>query len=187
MSEALATTDWAEPEVMAQYRAKVKASSDEWLALHPKATRRLELRKPDECAHALCLLDDQSLMMRKIAEATGLNDFELGQLIFRNPELWETRKKRLAAKAAQTAEDLVDLTRKKAAMLMEDEDALAETPIKDLALAYGIVNDKAGSLNGEAATVIEHRSGPTIDAALAFREEVRQRLVDKAKAEAIDV
>lgn len=186
MSE-LALTDWAEPEVMAQYRAKVKDANDAWLALHPAAKRRLELRKPEQCAHALCLLDDQAVTQREIAKATGLNDWELGQLIFRNPELWETRKKRLAAKAAQTAEDLVDLARKKAAMLAEDEDELAKTPIKDIALAYGIINDKAASLNGEAATVIEHRTGPTIDAAMAFREEVRKRIADKAKEEAIDV
>lgn len=187
MSEIIAQGDWADPEVMRQYRGIVQAANEEWLSLHPNACRRLELRRPEDCAHAYFLLDDDSISLSEVSSRTGLDQREVGQLIFRRPVLWEKRKKSLAVKSAYAAEMIADATIQKANSILEDSDTLAATPIKDLALAFGIMNDKAASLNGEASVTIEHRSGPTIEDALKFREEIRQRLADKAKTEAIDV
>jgi len=70
--------------------------------------------------------------------------------------------------------------------LQADPDKLDDEKLKDIALAIGIVTDKAANLNGMATSVVEHRSGPSIEDAMKFREEVRQR-VQMAKGKVIDV
>lgn len=187
MSEGVITTDWAEPEVMTHYHGMVTHFRNEHLAIHPNAKRALVITKPHQCAKAFFLLDDLSLSMRQIREETGLNDLELGQLIFKRPETWEQRKPRLAAKLAQAAEGVADLMLMKVERVREDPTQLDEIQFKDLALAGGITTDKSAGLNGVATTIVEHRSGPSVDEALQFREDVRRRLAEKAKEGAIDV
>lgn len=179
MSEALTVATWADAETMERYRGDVKRSADEWLSIHPNAKRRTEIREPEAAAHALYLLNESNLGQDTVAQVTGLAKSEIGRLLFHRPEIWEKRRPRLAAALAATSEQLVDLMTDKIALLKDNDEALAEVPLKDLALSIGIVADKAATFNGMATAVVEHRSGPSIDDARKAIEEARARVAGK--------
>lgn len=184
MSTALSIT-WDE-SALERYREDVKRRADEWLAIHPNAKRRTEIREPEKAARALYLLDTTDMGQNRIAEEVGLAKREIGSLLFHRPEIWEKRRPRLAASLAATSEELVDLMGDKIAQLKADDEALAQTPIKDLALSIGIVADKAATFNGMATAVIEHRAGPSIDDARKAIEEARARIASKTKSGALE-
>lgn len=185
MSEDIIPTPTAAD--LAPYVDDVQKRAAEWLAIHPGGKRRTEIREPEKAALALYLLDHSGLAINKVADAVGLAHAEVGRLIYNRPELWEKRRPHLAIKLAATTERLIDVTEQKLDRISENEEQLDATPLKDIALSLGIISDKAAAFNGMSTTVVEHRTGPTIEDAMKFREEIRQRLADKAKNEAIDV
>ena len=168
------------------WRDDVAKRSEEWLRQYPNAKRRPEIREPEKCAQALYLLAETDTKHYLIAEKVGLTEREVGQLTYRRPELWEKRRPELAQKMAAASEQLLDVLEEKMQRLQADPDKLDDEKLKDIALAIGIVTDKAANLNGMATSVVEHRSGPSIEDAMKFREEVRQR-VQMAKGKVIDV
>lgn len=174
--------DWAPPEVMQFYRDEVKKRGEEWLAAHPTAKHRAELRCPEECAKAIYLLTESGLKDREVAQQTGIREIELGRLIYHRPELWEKRRPKLAQKLAIASEMLADAMQKKAQKLLEDPEELAKTPVKDLALALGITTDKAAAYHGMATTVVEHRTGASLDdaaaAIAAAKARARGRIIE---------
>lgn len=62
-------------------------------------------------------------------------------------------------------------------MLAEDPEQLARTNIRDLAIPWGIANDKFLSAMGENKVVVEHKAGaPSLEDAMKAIEEARAKL-----------
>ena len=121
-------------------------------------TKCVEFTKPLQAAMALEMLA-AGTPGRQIAAKTKLDIHTIRALRWRHSETLETRRKEFSKKFAMGAEALVDLTFKKAEMLDDDDEMLANTSLKDLALGAAIMTDKAMALSGMATAVIEHRKG----------------------------
>lgn len=184
MSEAL-TTHWAEPEVMAHYRADIDARAESWRTQYPNAWRKTEIREPAKAAHAIYLLAESDLTQDEISQEVGLAPKELNGLIYHRPELWEKRRPKIAAKLAAVTEQLADALGDKVADLLANPEKLADESVKDLALALGIVSDKAATFNGMATMKIEHVSVGKMEEYEAMRAEALRRVAEK-KAGAIE-
>ena len=99
----------------------------------------------------------------------------------RHERALEVRRKELALDGFEMAERMRALVAKKAEMLMEDDEALMKTPLKDLTLSYGISVDKGLQALGEQKVVVEHRTGkPTLADAMKAIEEARAALQKEA-------
>ena len=146
----------------------------------------VESTKPKQAALALQMLA-QSESIRKISKATGLSTSTIQQMKWRHNETLETRKKKLARVYGIGAETAMNLTFQKLEMLEDDEDALSQTSLKDIALTTAILTDKAMALAGMATVTIEHRKGPSIEDAQAAIMAARQKIADKSREVAIDV
>jgi hypothetical protein len=186
MSEELARTDWAEPEVMAQYRSEVNERASSWLSVYPNAKRRVELHSPEKAAHAVYLLTETDTKESEIAEITGLAEIQVRNLCIYRPELWDKRKPKLADKLATASEMAADAAIKKLNRILRDDEKLDATSLKDIALTSAIFGDKAAAFNGQAGTIIEYRSGPSLDDAMKAISDARAKLAGKAKEIAVE-
>lgn len=173
MSEELAT------DRIQHWREDVARRAEEWLKLYPNAKRRPEIREPEKCAQALYLLAETDTKHYLIAEKVGLTEREVGQLTYRRPELWEKRRPELAQKMAAASEQLLDVLEEKMQRLQADPDKLDDEKLKDIALAIGIVTDKAANLNGMATVKVEHVHSNRMEEYEAMREAAKKRLEDK--------
>ena len=69
-------------------------------------------------------------------------------------------------------------------MLAEDPEQLARTNIRDLAIPWGIANDKFMAAMGENKVTIEHKTAaPSLEDAMKAIEEARAKL----KASSVEV
>jgi hypothetical protein len=184
MSEELARTDWAEPEVMAQWRAEVNRRAALNMADKPKC---MECREPEKSAHALYLLAETDLSRSEIARQVGMARQHLDRLAYNHAISLEKRRPELAAKFTENADRLSGLMTRKIDMLMENETLLADTPLKDIAIAMGVSIDKAGGLSGMATTVIEHRAGPSLDDAMKAIAMAKEKIAKGRVIEAEEV
>jgi hypothetical protein len=78
------------------------------------------------------------------------------------------------------------LVGRKISRIGEDDDQLDATSLKDLTIATGIMAQNAATMAGVATTIIEHRTGPTLDEAMKAIEEAKAKIANKAKAGAIE-
>lgn len=142
--------------------------------------RYIEKRKPKEAALALDMLAAGETYS-KVMETTGIGFVALSALRARHERALEVRRKELALDGFEMAERMRALVAKKAEMLMEDDEALMKTPLKDLTLSYGISVDKGLQALGEQKVVVEHRTGkPTLADAMKAIEEARAALQKEA-------
>jgi hypothetical protein len=142
--------------------------------------RYIEKRKPKEAALALDMLAAGETYS-KVMEVTGIGFVALSALRARHERALEVRRKELALDGFEMAERMRALVAKKAEMLMEDDEALMKTPLKDLTLSYGISVDKGLQALGEQKVVVEHRTGkPTLADAMKAIEEARAALQKEA-------
>ena len=142
--------------------------------------RYIEKRKPKEAALALDMLAAGETYS-KVMEITGIGFVALSALRARHERALEVRRKELALDGFEMAERMRALVAKKAEMLMEDDEALMKTPLKDLTLSYGISVDKGLQALGEQKVVVEHRTGkPTLADAMKAIEEARAALQKEA-------
>jgi len=82
------------------------------------------------------------------------------------------------------AKGLVLLQKEKMRMLAEDSEQLARTNIRDLAVPWGIANDKFLAAMGENKVTVEHRSAaPSLEDAMKAIEEAKAKL----KASSVEV
>ena len=89
----------------------------------------------------------------------------------------EERRKELAQDALDVAKGLVLLQKEKMRMLAEDSEQLARTNIRDLAIPWGIANDKFLAAMGENKVTVEHRSAaPSLEDAMKAIEEAKAKL-----------
>lgn len=180
MNHHLTTPDEEPPDEYWMVAVQERAKESE----RPGMT--VEFKKPKECAMALKMLAANHSVI-KISRETGLSTHTVQNLKWRHKETLESRRKELARTYGIAAEATVALAFKKVEMLEDDDALLAQTSLKDIALSGAILTDKAVLLSGMATTVIEHRSGPSIEDAQAAIMAARQKIADRAKAEAIDV
>ena len=137
---------------------------------------------------ALYLLKEfPDMPRREVARRANVARQDLDRLAYHNAMKLEDARPELAAKFTENASKLADMVGRKIARISEDDDQLDATSLKDLTIAMGISAQNAATMAGVPTTVIEHRSGPTLEDAMQFREEIRARLAAKAKEEAVDV
>ena len=86
---------------------------------------------------------------------------------------------------AEELEDLADVyreaLRRKADDLLRDDEKLSKVNPKDLALTTAILTDKPMQLRGEATSVVEHRSGVSLEDVMKMKAELAK------EADIIDV
>ena len=146
----------------------------------------IEFTQPEKTARVLKLLAAE-YSVRRISKETGMGHAAIQRLKWTHKETLESRRKELARTYGMAAEAVVALAFKKIEMLEDDEDALANTTLKDIALSGAILTDKAMQLSGMATVTIEHRSGPSIEDAQKAIMAARQKVADNLKEGAIDV
>ena len=139
---------------------------------------RAESTKPNTAIEALFRLacgDSRTEACRR----TGLHPKTLNNLIERHSDSLKMIRESSALKAAAVGEKGLELLGKKFQQLDDDPDALAKIDPAKIAVATGIMIDKAAGLEGRATVVIEHRSAPS-------KEEYAEAL-RKAKGRVVDV
>ena len=185
MTEELITIDDA---ALDHWRSVVGERAQAVLAKGVTKTRALEVTKPEQAAMALYLLNEfPDMPRREVASRANVPRQDLDRLAYNNAMKLEDARPELAAKFTENASKIADLVGRKIARISEDDDQLDQTSLKDLTIAMGISAQNAATMAGVPTTVIEHRSGPTLEDAMQFREEIRARLANKAKTESIDV
>lgn len=134
----------------------------------------VERKRPREAVLA-CEMLAEGKGYDEIREATGLGFTAITGLRSRHEEVIEVRRRQLAADGFEMAEGARLLVKKRMEMLADDEDQLKKTNIKDITLAYAVLQDKGLQALGEARTIVEHRAGrPSIEDALAAIKEARK-------------
>lgn len=185
MSEELATIDDA---ALDYWRTAVAERAAQVLARGVTKPRALEVTQPERAAMALYLLNEFPDMPRAhVAKRVNVSRIDLDRLAYHNAMKLEDARPELAAKFTANASKIADLVGRKISRISEDDEQLDATSLKDLTIAMGISAQNAATMAGVPTTVIEHRSGPTLEDAMQFREEIRARLANKAKTESIDV
>lgn len=185
MNEALTTIDDA---ALDHWRAVVADRAAQVLSKGVTKARALEVTQPERAAMALYLLNEFPDMPRaQVAKRVNVSRIDLDRLAYHNAMKLEDARPELAAKFTENASKIADLVGRKIARISEDDEQLDQTSLKDLTIAMGISAQNAATMAGVPNTVIEHRSGPTLEDAMQFRDEIRARLAEKAKAESIDV
>lgn len=183
MSE-LITSDWAAPEQMAYWRGEVERRAQANMA---QKKMSMECREPEKAAKALYLLAETDMKKAEIAREVEIAKQHLDRLAYNHAIALEHRRPELAAKFTENADRIATAIGRKVDMILEDDEEMKKTPLKDLAIAMGVSIDKAGALSGMATTVIEHRTGPTLEDAMAAIAKAKQKVADKLRDGAIDV
>lgn len=141
-----------------------------------KGKNFLEGRDPAMAAHVLDMLADGS-SFNEIRKKTKLDWETISRLKARHSMVLEDRRKQLAQDALDIAEGLRLLQKEKMRMLAEDPDQLAKTNIRDLAIPWGIANDKFMAAMGENKVTIEHKTlAPSLEDAMKAIEEARAKM-----------
>jgi hypothetical protein len=145
--------------------------------------KKVENKYPKESVEALELLL-QGHGADYVREKTGLGWDAIVGLKARHETALEVRRQQLAADGWEMAEGIRLLMKKKMKMLADDDEMLAKTSLKDLAVAKAVEQDKSFQALGENnKTVIEHRSGkPSLADAMAAITEARAALQKEAVA-----
>ena len=128
----------------------------------------------------------QGQSRKSISRETGVEMHTIRRLCKEHATTVEEQRKKMAATYAEIANDYANLLRKRAEMLDDDEDALAQVSPDKLAVVVGVLTDKHSSLSGMNTITIEHRKGATIDEAAATLAAIREKLADKARGQAIE-
>lgn len=133
-----------------------------------------ENRRPMKCAIALVMLAEAT-PLRKISESVGMSiptimrlSRELQGAFSEKRELFARAMAEVAVKARTALSERLD-------MMLEDPEDLKSARLNDLAVVVGITHDKTMALSGVASTVIEHRTGPTIEDAAKEISAARAR------------
>lgn len=116
----------------------------------------------------------------QISKDTGLKWETICRLKARHKMALDERRTMLADDALELVEGLRLLQKEKMRMLAEDPDQLAKTSIKDLAIPWGIANDKWFAAMGENKVIVEHRKGVSLEDAMAAIAAAKAKLKEQA-------
>lgn len=143
----------------------------------------LERRDPGKAIKALEMMAEGA-SFSAVRSELGLNWETISRLKARHEVALEERRKILAQDALEIAEGFRLLQKEKMRMLAEDPEQLARTNIRDLAIPWGIANDKFLAAIGENKVVVEHKgAAPSLEDAMRAIEEARAKL----KASSVEV
>jgi len=143
----------------------------------------LERKQPDKAIQALEMLAEGS-SYGMVKAQLGLNWETISRLKARHHMALEQRRGQLAEDALDLVEGFRLLQKEKMKQLAEDPEQLARTNIKDLAIPWGIANDKFLSAMGENKVTIEHKSAaPSLEDAMKAIQEARAKI----KAASVEV
>ena len=176
-------TDRVELDIPEEWFNDVRLRAQEFTGQN--TNRCVELTNPIEAARALWMLA-QGISNKDISAATGLDRVTVRQLGWRHSDTLESKRKEFSREYAHVAMTYKNLLFMKADQLEDDPDQLKLVSPDKLALTMAICTDKAAMLSGMPGVIIEHRSGPSIDDAMKFQSEVRARIAEKVKAQAIE-
>lgn len=144
--------------------------------------RWIEVREPKKAKLALEMMADWK-SYRAIAKETGLSNATLVRLKQRHLGDIEARREAAAQENEELADMYREILREKAEELLSSRKAMSKERVKDLALTAAIMTDKALNLRGEASSIVEHKSGVSLEDAQRALEEARRRI----DAEVVDV
>lgn len=136
----------------------------------------LERRDPKMAAQVVSMLAE-GCGFREIMKETGLDWDTISRVKARHTTVLEERREAMAQDALDIAEGLRLLQKEKMRQVAEDPEQLARTNIKDLAISWGIANDKYMAVMGENKVTIEHKTAaPSLEDAMKAIEEARAKL-----------
>lgn len=178
-AEIIQSDEWADPEIREHWAAVVKQRAADRLAEAPDARLAMEIRAPEKAAKALYLLSTGEHSECKIAKALGVHRMDISRLVYHNAAALEAERKELAVKFTALASRTANIMSKKLDLIEDDEEEMAKASLRDIVIAMGIAADKGAQMAGIATTVIEHRTGPSVEEYEAIRAEARKRLAAK--------
>ena len=133
----------------------------------------VEGRDPAVATRALELLAE-GRGVTFVSEETGIKFETLVRMKARHKTVLDERRAMLAEDALEMAEGYRLLQKEKMRMLIEDPEQLAKMNVRDLAVSWGIANDKFLGAMGENRVVVEHKGGaPSLADAIKAIEEAR--------------
>lgn len=166
-------------EAMAKFLADIKERGKE---LPPNC---LENTKPHVAAKALWMLAaGQSL--REVNRVTQVGHETCRRLMTDHKDTYDTQQKRAALRYAMGAQEFIDRLFEWSEEAANDREMLKKISPDKLAMTAGILQDKALTLSGQANTVVEHRSGKSIEEALEEIKAAKGRVLEKKKELAVD-
>jgi len=184
MSEELITIDDA---ALDYWRGIVADRAAQVLAKGVTKARALEVTQPEKAAMALYLLNEfPDMSRREVARRVNVARIDLDRLAYHNAMKLEDARPELAMKFTKNASDLAELVGRKIDRIREDDEQLDQTSLKDLTIAMGISAQNAATMAGVATTIIEHRTGPTLDDAMKAIEEAKAKIATRTKQAAIE-
>ena len=140
----------------------------------------LENTRPHVAAKALWMLSEGA-SLREVNRVTQVGHETCRRLMTDHQETYEIQQKKASVRYAMGAQEYMDRVFEWSEMAAADPDMLKRVSPDKLAMTAGILQDKALTLNGQANTVVEHRSGKTIDEALEMIKQAKARVADKGK------
>jgi len=167
-------------EEMAKFLAAIKERGKD---LPPNC---LENTKPHVAAKALWMLSEGN-SLREVNRVTQVGHETCRRLMTDHKETYEVQQKRAGLRYAMGAQEYMDRVIEWSEMAAQDPDMLKRVSPDKLAMTAGILQDKALTLNGQANTVVEHRSGKSIEEAAEMIREAKARVLAKKAENAIDV
>ena len=165
--------------VPAEWFTEVRARAAERMQGHC-----IENTDPEKAAKILWMLS-QGVPKLRISNELGVRRETITRLGWTHKDTLETKRKEFSREFAITAELYKDLLIEKFERLAKDPEKLDAISPDKLAVAMGILADKSAQLAGMAGVIIEHRKGVSIDDAMKFQAEIRARIAEKMKAQAI--
>jgi len=145
----------------------------------------LEKKDPARVAQVLRMKAD-GCSMREVYDATGTSFEQQIRLYRTHGDTIHELHKEIAMTAGQVAKLSMEMLTEKLQQINNNPDQMREVQIRDIALVTGIAVDKSIAANTGGVTVIEHRSGPSIDDAMAYQEGLRKKLADRMREKATD-
>jgi len=140
-----------------------------------------EMAHPREAVMVLEMIaEGQS--RKAIEKKTGIGFCAQIAMKARHEQTLAERRKVLAVEGFELAEGMRVLIKEKMEGMADDPVQLRATPLRDMAIGYGIFQDKAFCALGEhtGRVIVEHRMGPSIEDAQAAIAEMREELRNKS-------
>lgn len=169
---------WADESERTHWRSVVAERLDSLRTSGKTKINVLEGKDPEKAAQALYMIAEGA-SSHKVAKKLGLTRITVDRLRYNNVYELSKRRADLADRFTGLAEQLAIVTEQKLELLREDEDQLKNTSLRDLVISMGITSDHAARMAGIATTIVEHRSGPSVEDYQQMIETARARLKDE--------
>jgi hypothetical protein len=177
-------TEEEKKAIRLQLRKEAAASVRE---VGEETKRLIEWRKPAATVQIIeALAEGKS--SKFIREKWGLDWGSLCRIRTRHEDLIRRRREVIAEDALELAEGTRMLAMDKMAMMSDDPEMLAATPLRDLALSYGIFTDKhILATDGGNKMIVEHQGAKAVSLADAVKAIEEAKALLRVKRESIEI